>query len=262
MIIIQPEGGLCNRMRAVCSALELAKRKHTKLIILWYCNEDLNAPFELLFKPIKGIKVINYSSSKDFRRLFLRKISRMKMDDKDIIANRVNGELDKVYVENIKLPLYICTFAQFYNIEEQFKIFQPAKPIKEKIGMVLKKYSTYTVGVHIRRTDQEKSIEYSKTENFIDLMKKEFLKNSNVKFYLATDDFEEEKNIRKEFPKSIISNSNRNLSRDSREGMLDAVIDLYCLSNCQKIIGSYWSSFTDVAAAINGLEKLIAGIDN
>lgn len=262
MVIIQPEGGLCNRMRAVCSAMEVAKRKHTKLIVLWCCNADLNAPFELLFKPIKGITVINYNSSKDIRRLFLCKISRMKIDDQDIIANRVNGELNDLFYDNLELPLYIRTFTQFYNIEELLKIFHPATRINKKIDAVMKQYGEYTVGVHIRRTDQEKSIEYSKTENFIDLMKKEFVKNPNVKFYLATDDFEEERTIRKEFPECIISNTNRTLSRQSKEGMIDAIIDLYCLASCKKVIGSYWSSFTDVAAAMNNIEKLIAGIDN
>jgi hypothetical protein len=34
---------------------------------------------------------------------------------------------------------------------------------------------------------------------------------------------------------------------------------LFCLSKCQKIIGSYWSSFTEAAAEIHGIEKIIVG---
>ena len=44
--------------------------------------------------------------------------------------------------------------------------------------------------------------------------------------------------------------------------MYDALLDLYCLAACKKIIGSYFSSFTDTAASLGGIEKLIAGIDN
>ena len=66
--------------------------------------------------------------------------------------------------------------------------------------------------------------------------------------------------LQKEFPGRIFSNSNRMLQRDSQEGMNDAVIDLYCLSYCKKIIGSYWSSFSETAAALYGAELLIAGI--
>ena len=41
--------------------------------------------------------------------------------------------------------------------------------------------------------------------------------------------------------------------------MQDALIDLWCLAASRKIIGSYWSSFTDTAADMGGIEKVIAG---
>ena len=37
----------------------------------------------------------------------------------------------------------------------------------------------------------------------------------------------------------------------------DALIDLYGLSRCRLILGSYWSSFSETAAAIGGSELLI-----
>ena len=117
------------------------------------------------------------------------------------------------------------------------------------------------VSVHIRRTDQVTSIAYSKTENFIQLMNREIDADPNVKFFLATDDKEEEALLRKTFPGRIVSNENRTLRRDSLDGMYDALLDLYCLSSCKKIIGSYYSSFTDTAAALGNIPKLIAGID-
>ena len=55
MVIIQPSGGLCNRMRVINSSLELAKRKGTKLLVLWYCTDELNAPFESLFQPVLNL---------------------------------------------------------------------------------------------------------------------------------------------------------------------------------------------------------------
>ena len=93
-------------------------------------------------------------------------------------------------------------------------------------------------------------------------MNREIDANPNVKFFLATDDKEEEALLRKTFPGKIVSNENRTLRRDSLEGMYDALLDLYCLASCKKIIGSYFSSFTDIAADIGGIEKLVAGIDN
>ena len=57
----------------------------------------------------------------------------------------------------------------------------------------------------------------------------------------------------------IISNETRDLSRDSVNGVKDALLDLMCLSKTDKIIGSYFSSFTDIAADINGIPKIVAG---
>ena len=124
-----------------------------------------------------------------------------------------------------------------------------------------KHFTDDMVSVHIRRTDQINSIAYSKTENFIDLMKKEIDANPDVKFFLATDDKEEEAMLRKTFPGKIVSNENRTLRRDSLDGMYDALLDLFCLAACKKIIGSYCSSFTDTAASLGNIPKLIAGVD-
>jgi hypothetical protein len=127
---------------------------------------------------------------------------------------------------------------------------------------VTKHFTEDMVSVHIRRTDQVVSIAHSKTENFIELMNREIEANPEVKFFLATDDKEEEALLRKTFPGRIVSNENRTLRRDSLDGMYDALLDLYCLAACKKIIGSYFSSFTDTAASLGGIPKLIAGIDN
>ena len=117
------------------------------------------------------------------------------------------------------------------------------------------------VGVHIRRTDNAVSMGKSTTKQFIALMQKELDAHADTKFFLATDDMKEEALLRETFPGKIISNESRTLERDSVTGMHDALLDLYCLSATQKLIGSYWSSFTDIAADMGGIEKLIAGED-
>lgn len=264
MVILQPSGGLCNRMRAITAGLELAERKGTKIIILWKCKSELNAPFNKLFKPIKGVKVISYHSSKDIREKFFKRISKIKLENPEIreSMNRGNGELDREIEDKIELPIYLWTCEQFYHADKYFELFQPTDRIEKSINKILGHLSSSElIGVHIRRTDQIDSIKHSKTENFVELMNKEINKNPNVMFYLATDDMTEEAYLRKLFPERIVSNENRTLSRDSQDGICDAVIDLYCLSHCGKIIGSYWSSFTDVAAILGKCKKIIAGVD-
>ena len=262
MVIIQPSGGLCNRMRVINSSLELAKRKNTKLLVLWYCADELNAPFESLFEPVDEFLVINFSSLKDLRKLWYQLTARTKINNADIENNKTDGVLNQDFFDSIKLPAYIFTWEHFYPADEYFKLFKPTAELQKRIDEVTKHFTKDMVSVHIRRTDQVTSIAYSKTENFIDLMNREISANPDVKFFLATDDKDEEAFLRKTFPGRIVSNENRTLRRDSLDGMYDALLDLYCLSKCKKIIGSYYSSFTDTAAALGTIPKLIAGIDN
>jgi len=261
MVIIQPSGGLCNRMRVINSSLELAKRKGARLLVLWYCADELNAPFESLFEPVKEFKVINFTSLKDLRKLWYQITTRTKVNNTDIENHTTNGILDQDFFDSLKLPAYIFTWEHFYPADEYFKLFKPTPELRKRIDEVTKQFSSDMVSVHIRRTDQINSIAYSKTENFIDLMNREIDANPGVKFFLATDDKEEEALLRRTFPGRIVSNENRTLRRDSLEGMYDALLDLYCLASCKKIIGSYCSSFTDTAASLGNIPKLIAGID-
>ena len=262
MVIIQPSGGLCNRMRVINSSLELAKRKNAKLLVLWYIADELNAPFESLFQPVEEFKVINFTSLKDLRKLWYQLTARTRVSNADIENNTTNGTLNQDFFDSIKLPAYIFTWEHFYDADENFKLFKPTGELQRRIDEVTKHFTEDMVSVHIRRTDQVVSIAHSKTENFIELMNREIEENPEVKFFLATDDKEEESLLRKTFPGRIVSNENRTLRRDSLDGMYDALLDLYCLAACKKIIGSYFSSFTDTAASLGGIPKLIAGIDN
>lgn len=262
MFIIQPSGGLCNRMRVINSSLELAKRKNTRLLVLWYCAPELNAPFEALFEPADAFRVINFTSLKDLRKLWYQLTARTRISNEDIERHTTNGILDEDFFESIKLPAYLFTWEHFYPADEYFQLFRPAPELKKRIDQATRRFDQNTVSVHIRRTDQINSIACSKTENFIELMKQELAENPNTNFFLATDDRDEEKLLRQTFPGRIISNENRTLRRDSIDGMYDALLDLYCLASGKKIIGSYCSSFTDTAAAIGGIPKLIAGIDS
>ena len=113
--------------------------------------------------------------------------------------------------------------------------------------------------MHIRRTDNLPAIGKSSTGHFILSMKKELEADPETVFYLATDDLSEEEKLREAFPGKIISNRERDLSRNSIAGIQDAMLDLYCLASTRKIIGSYFSSFTDIAADMRQIPKVIAG---
>ena len=70
MIIIQPIGGLCNRMRAINSARVLAKKRGETLKVIWNVNPELGCPFEELFQKTDDFSLRNIHSKWDPQKVF------------------------------------------------------------------------------------------------------------------------------------------------------------------------------------------------
>ena len=59
-----------------------------------------------------------------------------------------------------------------------------------------------------------------------------------------------------QFPEEIIVYK-KELSREKEEGIKDALVDMLCLSKTSRIIGSFWSSFSEVSAEIGRIPLTI-----
>ena len=258
MIIIQPSGGLCNRMRVINSAYVLAKRRKERLIVLWYTCSELNCPFEELFLPTKEITIINIRSLLDIRKIYYQLTSGSRFTNEDILHNKTDGVLHPEFERTLKKRVYIFTWEHFFPSED-YHLFIPTEILQKRIHKIAENFGKHCIGVHIRRTDNIPSKDSSSTEHFISSMEAEVAKDRNVKFFLATDDRDEEAALRLHFGNRIISNQNKVLDRNSPTGIQDAVIDLFSLAQTEKILGSYYSSFTDIAADINHIPKIIMG---
>ena len=263
MLIIQPSGGLCNRMRVINSGRELARRRKEKLLVLWYLCPELNCPFESLFQPVTDpdIKIINIRSLYDPRKLFYQLTASQRFGNDDILQNKTDGTLHEDFFRSLKRNVYLFTWEHFYPVSD-YSLYRPAPALQERIDSFTREFAPRCTGVHIRRTDNAISMGKSTTEQFIAEMEKELSLHPEARFFLATDDQTEEDRLRALFPGKIISNQSRTIDRNSVAGMHDALLDLYCLAACDKLIGSYWSSFTDIAADMRGIEKVIAGESN
>jgi hypothetical protein len=249
-------------MRVINSGWKLAREKNEKLLVLWNCNKELNCPFESLFQPVTEFKIVSIHSVADPRKLFYQKTARNYLTNEEILAHRnEDGCLDPEYVDSLKGNTYIFTWEWFYPSED-YHLFIPTDALQKRIDAMTAQFGASCVGVHIRRTDNQPAIGKSSTDAFLASMKQELEQDPDTRFYLATDDMTEEAHLREAFPDRILSNQERCLSRDSVEGMHDALLDLYCLSHTRKIIGSFFSSFTDIAADMHKIPKVIAGQEN
>ena len=248
-------------MRVINSAAVLAGMRREKLVVLWYVCPELGCRFTDLFLPVNepDIKIIDITSLKDSKKIYYQASARQRFGNADILAARDDGgSLSEGFVSSLGKRVYISTWEHFYPSGD-YSLYRPVPELQSRIDDMTLHFGESCTGVHIRRTDNTVSMGKSTTEQFISEMEKALEKRPATRFFLATDDIDEEKTLRGLFPGKIISNQERDPSRDSLSGMKDAVVDLFCLAACDHLIGSYWSSFTDTAADMHGIEKVIAG---
>jgi hypothetical protein len=264
MIIIEPLGGLANRMRALDSSMSLATKMKQLILLLWGLDASLNCQYQLLFEKPLNARVLNFRNScatRLFRRLIVP-LSRIYF--RDLPQNNIQqfvGHADSLEQLASRRNLYIQTCGRFYPSEKPFAQLTIQDAIVSRINLVTARFSTRTVGVHIRRGDNDPSIKYSPTCEFAALMKKELLAHPETLFFVATDSLKEERVLKESFSGKIITQAKQPPDRNSPESIQDAMVDLQCLSKCCKILGSYWSSFSETAAQMGKIDLVVANQD-
>jgi hypothetical protein len=264
-LVLVPECGLCNRMRAMASGVYLAEKQDFDCTVYWEKVAECYVNFEEIFEKVNlpDIKIISYEPLKNrFRKIFLDrnkptnfslpKILRAPFFDLQYVDYQGNDnpktDNKRVFVRSM------YSFAEHYPLTE---LFVPRKEIQTEINKIVSRFADYTVGFHIRRTDHTVAKARNTVEDFIAAMKKEIAENEQVKFFIATDDLEVKRCLIERFGEKIIVYEKAELSRSSEQGMRDAVIDLWCLSRTAKIYGSFTSSFSETAAEMGGVELII-----
>jgi hypothetical protein len=246
--------GFANRLRALVSAMCAAEdivplnpdgSRPVSLIVSWVPEMNIHtAPFDFLFDSsslprwvrIEDGRVPAHSGWNSTTLV-------LSQDDWNSLLERVRG----------KRPLRIKSYAHFYKASPErwlkhLRMLKPSEMIQVMIDDVISSVLPGTsaiVGVHIRRGDNKKSIEESPSELFWSAMAKY---EPSVCFYLATDSNEERFEACRRFPNRILMGSETILSRNDPFGCREAVVDFFCLSRCSEILGSYYSSFSEMSA--------------
>lgn len=148
---------------------------------------------------------------------------------------------------------YIATSWNILDVNElQFQL-KPQSQFQDKVGS-LKISPSNTVGVHIRRTDHNWSIEHSANGKFISMMHEAIKDNPQLKFFLASDDDQTIAEMQSTFPNRIIRFNHEAKNRNDPSGIDSAILDLFALAACGRVIGSYLSTFSDLAGNIGNIK--------
>lgn len=249
----------------MASGIFLAQHYQCPAHIYWNNTQGLKAQFSDLFLPlnIPAVKLTEnnhwlYRIDSTYGYL-LRRLPLMLKYQVIYNFSRYNDGDITTHICTERNPILISCFSMcsHYHLKD---LFVPQLDIQQKITEIISRFSSYTIGVHIRRTDNRESIKRSPIEAFTHSLTTEIEQNPSVMFYLASDDEDVKQMLIEKYPGRMITYSGK-VFRNSLEGMKSAVIDLFCLSNTQKIIGSDYSSYSQIAAELGGIPLEYASSD-
>lgn len=265
-LVIIPISGLANRMRAVASGVSLARKVNKTPVVIWHRDAGLNASFSDIFQagqvPFEVIEpgALKFNCLFEMprkRNLYLSALAPL-FDRKIRIFQDVNGNFvsDDKEIEKIASrpdrDVVITSGLLFAPVDRELmnSIFTISPAVEERIKEI-KRGLIPSAALQIRRTDNRNSINNSPLEAFQKIAARLVRKQPDIRIFLATDDEETKHSFQKDFPDNVFFNPHKAV-RNSREGIIDAAAELYIMSECPEIYGSYWSSYSEVAALIGG----------
>lgn len=275
-LIINPIGGLANRMRSIASGLSLASDMQIRARVAWPVNRDLNICYENLFcRELLPCPLADINWAVDLfcydiprkRNLYLPKAfgiidSGSRLSDADGLPQFIDdteGLRQKVAQVNNRLqirsgleyyPFDVCTYR---------RIFTPVESVQRLAASLSDVPPSEMTGLHVRRTDNVESIVRSPLRLFEEVVERQIATDSSAIFYIASDSDEVKRLLVTRFGSKHFRYSTMKVSRTTAQGMQMALAEMLVLSQCKKIYGSYWSSYSEAAAMLGNVpfEQLV-----
>lgn len=263
-----PYGGLGNRINAICSAIVYCRENNKSLRIIWFKDQGLNCAAKDLFSLSQQLINISIKEA-SFCDYILRDRPRMKniwipaffqafLYDRRIYEKEAASVFSKKEKADFG-PLekyrhiYMVSYSRLWTSPDMWNYLIPTPGVIEHVDSIISNFGKNTIGIHIRRSDNIVSIGQSPTNLFIQKMNYEIQNDPEVRFYLATDSLSEKKDLIEKFGDRIITSANKT-NRNTKEGIIEAYIEMLTLSHTRKIYGSAQSSFSELAHLFSGNE--------
>lgn len=258
-LVVVPQGGLGNRMRVIRSAYDVALRMPFDVEVAFAADEQCNCSFSDLFQEIQApcdnfkIRPAEYLDMPATKHNFYMPALIRAIVYKARRSNfNASGNEDIFKLVEQYGSVFVSTCYEFCSDDMSMAdIFKPSELVLSAVEAITAQFKPYTAGFHIRATDNAEAAAASPLELFVDAARTEFKAHPDAALFVAADSDEARQQFKAELGDSVIV-SPRVIDRASTEGMVAAAADMFALSRCNKIYGSYYSSFSEIAAELGG----------
>lgn len=260
------EGGLGNRMRVAASAYAIARRTGLPFRVLWTSQWGMRCRFDELFEAFsqapfslrdaRGYEKMLFARP-TWKNLYLPRLFQRLCFLRIILAPRIwylnkeGFDYERWFRQGGTLMTAYRDFCP-WTPDDLRRLFQPNDLVRRLIDERCKAFSDYTIGIHIRRTDHQQAIDDSPLELFTAAIDREMEaceKDKRLSIYLATDDEATKTALRQRYGNRVITAPTA-ATRDSTDGIREALVELFALSRTKQIYGSAGSTFSPIAACL------------
>ena len=260
-IFIDAQHGLGNRMRAIASGAVMAERSNRELVIVWqpdhHCEAGMLDLFNYKGALVEQAMVDDIPADTDFYNY---------MEDEP------NSEKDAAVVLGDGRDVYVRTScvvnSALTDWAKENEFLKSLQPIPFVLDLVKPFNLDGAAAVHIRMEGAAgldshsyerpenwseeglQSLRYwrekSHYSNFVARIDELIAMNKNFRFFLATDQAETYKIFNDLYGDRMMFLARDRFDR-SKEQIQYALADAMLLSKCSRLVGSTWSSFTEIA---------------
>ena len=262
--------GLGNRIKCMASAMKRSedinndiKDAKAKPYVYWPVNKECGCEFKHLFNEFTPIEELWKSETYSV----------------EVDAAYGDAEINKSWklINNgreLDFKYHKLSSKDINDMLPHIESIEPAQDIQDSVWAFVNKYKESfdkkeVIGVHVRKGDfssvRDGREGISEEEYFVEKMRCLLEVNPDYKFLLCAEDGETEDKFRRIFgSKHIIYFPKRFRGRYGTNEIKEAFIDMLLLSSCHIIIGTFLSTFTEIAWWLGGCraQVVIPGIEN
>ena len=273
-VVIIPTHGFGNRLKIIASAHIFCKQYKLPLLICWQQTPDCNIKLSDVLTNQNSIEEISFDDLQKSKYCYFGQVHTNTLFEKiDDVIDDMSDTYDYLLLEgghefkSTKLSRlhFLQEKREFYNnLLFTDDIMNKVRQFKKQCN--LEKKARY-ISIHYRDIDPSVNQSDNQSDSILN-----FVKNSPIdSFFKTVDKFKVSR------PIVIVSNTDkfykhfkdkyskqfeiysRNIvqnDRDSKEDMIDSIVDFIILSQSELVVGSYFSAFSDESTFVNMIPKI------